>query len=226
MVDDLDAQPIYPEETMPKERSGLATAALICSLIICCPITTIVGPILGVISLLTLKGRSGKGFAWTAIIVGLISTILWVAAGLFFGGMAVRFIEQAGEVTTTTIEAGYDGNYTLLREGLARSSVTVSDEEIASFIEQLQSRYGKFDSAVMNMEEQDQTLKPTSNEAPLPISLVFETTDVPADVLMEVIPGGGFDFELKIGCIRINDSKNGDLVFPTGSDCDNTNASD
>ncbi|MGY8753291.1 MAG: hypothetical protein ACKVIO_05285, partial [Phycisphaerales bacterium] len=117
---------------------------------------------------------------------------------------------------------GYDGDYKVFREGLARSSVTVTDEEIVSFIDELQSRYGKFDKAVMNMEEQDQTLKPTANEAPLPIRLIFETTDVSADVLMEVIPGGGFDFELKVGCIRINDSKNGDLVFPIGSECDTT----
>jgi hypothetical protein len=209
-------------EATPQERSGLATAALICSLVVCCPFTTIIGPILGVISLFTLKGRRGKGFAWTAIIVGLISTILWVSAGVFFGGMAFRFIEQAGEVTSTTIQAGYDGDYKVFREGLARSSVTVTDEEIVSFIDELQSRYGKFDKAVMNMEEQDQTLKPTANEAPLPIRLIFETTDVSADVLMEVISGGGFDFELKVGCIRINDSKNGGLVFPIGSECDTT----
>ena len=49
-----------------QERSGLATAALICSCIICCPITTIIGPILGLIALLGLRGKpeiKGKGVA-------------------------------------------------------------------------------------------------------------------------------------------------------------------
>ena len=89
-------------ETETSQRSGLATAALISSLIVCCPIATIVGPILGIISLATLKGRSGKGFAWTAIVVGLISTVLWIGAGVFFGQMAFKFIGQVGETTTNT----------------------------------------------------------------------------------------------------------------------------
>ncbi len=207
-------------ETRPQERSGLATAALICSLIICCPITTIIGPILGLISLFTLKGRSGKGFALTAIVVGLISTVLWIAIGVFAGGMAMRFLEKAGEVTTTTIQAGYDGDYAAFRNGLARNSTDVSDEEIASFISELQSRYGTFDSASMDMESQGQTLKPTPGEAPLPIIFVFETTDVSADVLFEVIPKGGLEYELKVGCIRIIDTQNGDLIFPNDSNCD------
>ncbi len=219
MIDELTV------ETNQTQRSGLATIAMVCSFIICCPITTIVGPILGVIALLTLRGKpqlTGKGFAWTAIVVGLISTILWVGAGLFFGRMALKFIEQAGEVTTTTIQAGFDKDYTTFRAGLSQSSSDVTDEEIDQFITELESRYGTFDSAVMNMEEQQQGIKPTANEAPLPIRLLFETTDVPADVLMEVIPSGGFEFEFKLGCIRINDAKLGDLIFPKDSDCDST----
>ncbi|MBT4524176.1 MAG: DUF4190 domain-containing protein [Phycisphaerae bacterium] len=217
MIDELTV------ETNQTQRSGLATIAMVCSFIICCPITTIVGPILGVIALLTLRGKpqlTGKGFAWTAIVVGLISTIIWVGAGLFFGRMALKFIEQAGEVTTTTIQAGFDKDYTTFRAGLSQSSSDVTDEEIDQFITELESRYGTFDSAVMNMEEQQQGIKPTANEAPLPIRLLFETTDVPADVLMEVIPSGGFEFEFKLGCIRINDAKLGDLIFPKGSACD------
>lgn len=206
-------------EVQPQERSGLATVALVCSLIICCPVTTIIGPILGLISLFTLKGRSGKGFAWTAIIVGLISTVLWIAIGVFVGGMAMRFLEKAGEVTTTTIQAGYDGDYASFKQGLARNSSDVTDEEIASFVEELQNRYGKFDSANFNMEEQESALKPTAGEAPLPIIFVFETTDVTADVLFVVIPSGGLEYELKVGCMRINDSKNGDLIFPKDSNC-------
>ena len=210
-------------DTGNQERSGLATAALICSLIICCPIPTVVGPILGIIALVTLRGRSGKGFAWTAIVVGLISTILWVSAAIVFVGMAKRFIEQVGEVTTTTIQAGYDGDFVAFRKDLARSSVALTDEEIASFIEELQSRYGKFDSAVMNLEDQDQSLKPSGNEAPIPVRFIFETTDVSADILMEFVPSGSFDIDIKIGCIRLYDSKNGALIFPKGSSCDTEN---
>ncbi len=209
-------------ETNVQQRSGLATVALICSLIICCPITTLVGPILGIISLITLKGRAGKGFAWTAIIVGFITTIIWVAAGMFGYKMAMQFVEKAGEVSTTTIQAGYDGDYATFRQGLARSSLNVTDEEIDSFIEELQSRYGKFDSAVMNLEEQDQALQPSAGEAPIPVRLIFETTDVSADVLMVIIPSSGMEYDLKVNCFRINDSKNGDIIFPKDSSCDSS----
>ena len=212
-------------ETAVPQRSGLATTAMVCSFIVCCPITTIVGPILGLIALISLKGKphiSGKGFAWTAIIVGLISTILWVVIGFFVGRMAIQFIQQAGEVTTTTIQAGFDKDYTTLRAGLAQSSSDVSDEEIGQFVNELESRYGTFDSAIMNLEEQDQiqALEPTANEVPLPMQLIFETTTISADVLMQVIPGSSFELELKLGCIRITDEKHGDLVFPKGSACE------
>jgi hypothetical protein len=209
-------------ETSTPQRSGLATAALICSLIVCCPITTLVGPILGIISLLTLKGRSGKGFAWISIIVGVIASAIWLTGGLFASKMALQFIEQAGEVTTTTIQAGYDGDYTTFRKGLTRNSSTVTDEEISSFIDELRSRYGNFDSASMNFEEQDQKIKPSTNEAPIPVSLIFETTDVSADVLMVIIPSSGMEYDLKVNCFRINDSKNGDIIFPKDSSCDSS----
>jgi hypothetical protein len=217
MIDELEI-----ETTVPR-RSGLATAAMVCSFIVCCPITTIVGPILGLIALISLKGKShisGKGFAWTAIIVGLISTILWAVIGFLAVGKFMEFVEEVGEVTTTTIQAGFDKDNTTFRAGLAQSSSDVSDEEITQFINELESRYGTFDSAVMNIEEQDQTLKPTANEAPLSMQLIFETTTIPADVLMHVIPGSSFEFELKLGCIRIKDAKHGDLVFPKGSACE------
>ena len=206
-------------ETETSQRSGLATAALISSLIVCCPIATIVGPILGIISLATLKGRPGKGFAWTAIVVGLISTVLWIGAGVFFGQMAFKFIGQVGETTTKTIEAGYEGDYEAFRTGLSQSSMHVTDEEIKSFISELTLRYGKFDSATMNLEEQEQALKPRADEAPFSVRLIFETTDVNAEVLMHIIKGAGYDFETKIGCFKINDAENGDLIFPKDSYC-------
>jgi hypothetical protein len=207
-------------ETDNQQRSGLATVALICSLILCCPITTLVGPILGIISLITLKGRAGKGFAWTSIIVGVIATAIWAAGLLFASKMAMQFVEKTGEVSTTIIQAGYDGDYSTFRKGLTRNSSTVTDEEISSFIDELQTRYGKFDSASMNLEEKNQTLKSSSNEAPIPILLIFETTDVSSEMLIEVVPISGLEFDLKVGCIRINDSKNGDIVFPKDSTCD------
>jgi hypothetical protein len=202
-------------ETNTSERSGLATAALICSLIICCPITTLVGPILGIISLVTLKGRKGKGFAWTAIFVGVIATIVWVFVGVFIGDMAKQFITQTAKVTRTTIQAGYDGDYVLFREGLSKHAAQVSDEEIAAFIGELESRYGKFVSAMLNMEGSPSGAQQANTDGDsVPIRLVFESNDAVGEAVFEVVPQSKFEIKLFIKGIRIYDSKNGDIVFP------------
>ena len=218
MIDEMTLEIEQPQ------RSGLATAALICSLIICCPLTTIVGPILGIISLFSLRDKpqvAGRGFAWTAIIIGIISSIIWVFIGIFLGKMAVQFIEKTAEVTTATIQAGYDSDFEVFRNGLARNAIQVTDEEIISFIDEIKLRYGKFDSAMMNLEgSPSESFDSKTNESLIPVRLIFETTAVYADIMLEVVPESQFDITLHIVCIRIYDSKDGDIVFPTGSVCD------
>lgn len=214
--DNLDAEPVA------KQRSRLAVTSLVCSLIICCPITTILGPLLGVIALIKMKSKphlSGKGFAWSGIVVGVIVTILWVFASLFFVKIATGFIEQTRRVSTETIQAGYDGDYETFREHLTRSAAQVSDAEIKTFIELLENRFGKFDSAFLNMQEQNQEIQQTSREAPIPIRFIFETKDTTGYIVFEFIPGTDFDYEMQIGCIKIRDAKNGDIIFPTDSIC-------
>jgi hypothetical protein len=208
-------------DTSVPKRSGLATAALIASLIICCPLTTIVGPILGIISLVSLRGKpnvSGKGFAWTAIIVGVIATVIWAFAGMFIGNMAIQFIEKSGEVTTSTIQAGYDGDYETFRKGLARNAVAVSDEEIKTFIDELKTRYGKFDSASLNMEGEANAMGGSSpNTSVTPMRFLFESTDIVGDVVFDVRILDDLEINLFIHSIKILDAKNGDIAFPKGS---------
>ena len=210
------------EESVIQQRSGLAVASLVCSLIICCPITTILGPLLGVIALIRMKSKphlSGKGFAWSGIVVGVIVTILWVIAFILIARLATGFLEQTRRVSTETIQAGYDGDYETFREHLTRSAAQVTDAEIKTFIELLETRFGKFDSAFFNMEEQNQEIQQTSREAPIPIRFIFETKDTTGYIMFEFIPGTDFDYEMQIGCIKIRDTKNGDIIFPTDSIC-------
>ena len=73
-VPDLDAQ----------KTSRLAVGSLVCSLILCCPITTIVGPLLGVGALLQIGGNpalKGRRIALAAIALGIAFT-LWQGVGL------------------------------------------------------------------------------------------------------------------------------------------------
>ena len=210
-------------ETEIPERSGLATAAFVCSVIICCPVTTVVGPILGLIALISLRGKpnvKGKGFALSAIVIGLLSTVLWAIVIPLSINWFVQFVEEVGDTATTTISAGYEGDYAEFRTNLTRSSATVTDDEIQEFIEELQSRYGEFDSAVFVYDRNVEDLQPTGIETPFAVRLVFETTDVEVDCMYEIVPQGGLEINLLIGCMLIHDAKNGDLVFPKGSYCE------
>ncbi len=215
-IENLDA------EQTSCHRSGLAITALVFSLIICCPITTIIGPILGVIALIRMRGKqhiSGKGFAWSAIVVGIIATVLWAIASIFIAKFATEFVEQTKRVSTETIQAGYDGDYDTFRSHLARSSSKVTDVEIKTFIELLNERFGTFDTAFLNMEEQNQEIQSTNQEAPIPIRFIFETKDTTGYIVFEFVPSKNFDYEMQIGCIKIRDSENGDIIFPPDSIC-------
>ncbi len=69
MMSQFDAQ----YDTTPQKRSGLAVASLVCSLIFFCPLTTLLGPLLGLIALATMGGdppKRGKGMAATGIVLG------------------------------------------------------------------------------------------------------------------------------------------------------------
>ena len=215
-IENIDA------EQTSRQRSGLAVTALVFSLIICCPITTIIGPILGVIALVRMKSKphiSGKGFAWSAIVVGIVATVLWAIASMFIAKFATEFVEQTKRVSTETIQAGYDGDYDTFRSHLARSSSTVTDGEIKTFIELLKKRFGTFDTAFLNMQEQNQDIQSTNREAPIPIRFIFETKDTTGYIVFEFVPGKDLDYEMQIGCIKIRDPENGDIIFPPDSIC-------
>lgn len=215
-IEDLDAVQVE------RQRSGLAVTSLVCSLIICCPITTVLGPLLGVIALFRLKGKphlSGKGFAISGIVIGIFATLLWALASTYISKYAMEFVQQTREVSTETIQAGYDANYDEFRSHLSRSSDDVTDAEIKSFIAILEDRFGKFDSAFLNMQEENQEIQQTSQEVPIPIRFIFETKDTTGFMTFEFISGTKYGYEMKIGCIKIHDAKNGDIIFPEDSIC-------
>jgi len=214
---DLDIEP------NARQVSTLAVSALICSLIICCPILSLLGVLLGVIALVRLKSLThlkGKGLAWSGIVIGVVSTVIWVVVSMYAGKMFTDFMAQTSTVSTETIDAGYADDYQTFRSHLDSSISNITDEEINTFIGELESRYGKFDSAFLNMEEQNQTVMATrAGEAPIPIRYVFETTDATGFIVFSFIGKTAFEFDMKIICIKIVDSAEGNIYFPTNSIC-------
>ena len=205
------------EQSESLDRSKLAVWSLICSLIFCCPFVTIFGPILGAIALIKMKSnpRSGKGMAISGIVIGVITTVLSVGALLFaFTEVMNQVTESASEVIT----ASYAKEYDKARESFAAQTNDVTDEALQSFANELQSRYGAFDSITLNWSAEEQQLEPKGQLAPMPVILIFETESVHATIMFEVVPGGDFVVS-KFCCIQIEDAVHGNVIFPLDSPC-------
>ncbi len=127
----------------PPRTSVMAILSLVTSLIGCCLPIGILGVLLGIFSLLGIgksQGRvTGKGLAISGIIVGLVTTALWVGAYVAVQKGIGVYAESTGEVITA-IETG---DYTTARAALAPTT-TISDEQFDAFRAKYQDGLGSF----------------------------------------------------------------------------------
>lgn len=214
---DLDEQ----NRISDKPRCGMATASLICSLILCCPIVTLVGVILGIVALLKIRGSamSGRGLAWAGIIIGILTTTLTTLFMIIAINIGLGVLEQTPESVTTAIKAGITGDIEKFRMEFTHDAVAASDDEITSFLETITTRYGVFDKAVIDMATMQAGQQPSGDEPELPIQLVFETKTISAIVVFTVAKGTDSLIDVQIQCLLIRDPENGDVAFPLASQC-------
>jgi hypothetical protein len=199
----------------------MATASLICSLILCCPIVTLVGVILGIVALLKIRGSamSGRGLAWAGIIIGILTTTLTTLFMIIVLILTLGVLEQTPESVTTAIKAGITGDIEKFRMEFTHDAVAASDDEITSFLETITTRYGVFDKAVIDMATMQAGQQPSGDEPELPIQLVFETKTISAIVVFTVAKGTDSLIDVQIQCLLIRDPENGDVAFPLASQC-------
>ena len=214
---DLDEQ----NRISDKQRCGMATASLICSLILCCPIVTLVGVILGIVALLKIRGSamSGRGLAWAGIIIGILTTTLTTLFMIIAINVGLGVLEQTPESVTTAIKAGITGDIEKFRMEFTHDAVAASDDEITSFLETITTRYGVFDKAVIDMATLQAGQQPSGDEPELPIQLVFETKTISAIAVFTVAKGTDSLIDVQIQCLLIRDPENGDVAFPLASQC-------
>jgi hypothetical protein len=200
----------------------MATASLICSLILCCPIVTLVGVILGIVALLKIRGSamSGRGLAWAGIIIGILTTTLTTLFMIIAINIGLGVLEQTPESVTTAIKAGITGDIEKFRMEFTHDAVAASDDEITSFLETITTRYGVFDEAVIDMATLQAGQQPSTGEGEeLPIQLVFETKTISAIAVFTVAKGTDSLIDVQIQCLLIRDPENGDVAFPLASQC-------
>lgn len=212
--------PQEPGFSEPPRTSGLAISSLVCSLIFCCPLTTIIGPILGLIAFVSIGSKPnlrGKGLAVAGIILGVLMTTLQVGAGFLFYS---NIIQPVAEGPQTVLVAGFANDMSAFRDGMADGGAGVTDKEIQEFIDQLRSRYGEFSSAEMDPTQP----APPAFGQPIFVStylLHFSDSTVSAEVEIVIADQQTGQFVMKLGVMTIRDSENGDLSFPPLDDGDN-----
>jgi hypothetical protein len=211
-------QSVYgmPGPAPERRTSALAVTALVSSLVFCCPCTTVMGVILGVIALAVVAAkpdRKGKGLAVAAIMIGLVLTAAW---GVLFNWAYQDFSRRQMEGPRTELHSAYAGDYAGFRAGFYGPAAAASDEEIKQFAQTLEQRYGAFRTARLDETRFDPFKDMMNPVKTAPYVLEFEQATIDADIeIASQDPASGrFLGGLRFGRIVIHDDDAGDLEFP------------
>ena len=172
-----------PAQQAEVKTSGLAITSLVCSLIFCCPVTTVIGVILGLIAVVTIGGnpmRKGKGLAAAGIIIGLLATCLQV-----WGGFRIyeTMMKPVLDGPKYVLEAGNAGDVSGFKAGFHGPGAAATDAEATAFIAELQQRYGAFVSCEFSPNQSSNTAVGQTS-APFEYVLSFENATVNAKAEM------------------------------------------
>ena len=200
-----------------KKTSGLAITSLIFSLIVCCPVATIIGPLLGLGALVQI-GRNpalkGRGLAFAAIIMGVAFTIAQ-GIGMYQGYHA--FVVPVVNGPRVALEAGFANDPTGFRAEFYGAGAAGTDGEVQVFVDELRRRYGEFVSLRL-----DETNGPQpafgQTSVPFPYEITFENASVAAEAELVIADKATGAFVMKWGSITIFDPDLGDLTYPPSGD--------
>ena len=200
--------------------SKLAITSLVCSLFLCCPITTFLGPILGIISIFLIgsnAARKGKGLAIAAIVIGVLATAGWIFAGRW-GWSNVYRIVMTGP--NAALEAGYAGDYDAFRSDFRGQGADASDAEIKAFIEQLSARYGAFDTAIIDESAQQTPTQQNQEFVDLPYLVKFtDGSNAIAECRIFMVDDNK-QLNVKLDFIHFDLDDGQSIVFPPGAKVD------
>ena len=199
----------------PPRTGKLAIASLVCGLVFCCPITSLLAPVLGIAHFVAAAGKPwvrGAGLAIGGILLGLVMSGGWV----FLGWSTYKLFEQAMRLPKEALAALSANDVAEFRarwSGLAEGSV--GDAQIVAFRQDLEARYGTFES--MQIDEAAEPPPPAGQPGfSLPFVASFSGSDgspVKIPVIVTFIPSQ-VALELKILTIEFVDAEFGNVVFP------------
>ncbi len=222
--------PFDPTAEPEVKTSGLAIASLVCSLLFFCPITTLLGPLLGLIAIPVISSnprRKGMGLAVAGILIGIVLTALWGFGGYKVYKFGYGFYEVVAKGPNDALVAGTTGDIATFKASFYGPGASASDEEANVFLAALNTRYGTFTSSQldeMEMQNRGNTAQPGEPKVEFPYLLTFSNGQVSADV--EIIfadpntqPASFKEaFINKLGYIIVRDDELGDLTYPMAID--------
>lgn len=211
--------------TMPPRISGLAICSLICSLIFCCPATTVIGPLLGLMAFLSISARPmerrGKGLAVAGILIGVLATTGQVMLTMWMINETEKADQAMRAAPAAMLTAGYAGDLASFRADTAGSLAAVTDDEITLFIDTLRARYGDFVSATYDesafldsITSMQDFMKPVQQH---PFTLQFSGGTVTGEFgIAKSDPATGRMYwgTIRIVNVTIRDPDRGDITLP------------
>lgn len=212
MNDPFAASPAEPPRT-----SGLAVGSLVCSLIFCCPITTLLAPFLGLAAIVSIGNnpmRRGKGLALAGILLGIIFTAIWAVALVWIGGYAKEAFAMVEGGPREALTAGFNGDIAGFKAQFHGDGATAPDDQARAFLDELRKRYGGFVSSQMS-ESGRTNPQPGNPVVPFPYILTFDNGNVDATVEIVFADQQTGGFINKLGSIVVHDPQRGDLTYPS-----------
>lgn len=206
----------------PPKTSLLAVSGFVSSLIFCCPLTSLVGLLLGVGGLVSVSSsngrRKGTGLAAAAIIISIVS----MAGQIWFAQKLVPYFQGVGRIVVLSM-VGPQPLISDLQLGDIESARTylyppldevITDGQLQYFADQITERYG----AVQEWVPQQYSPQTTSGTGEQTINLTsqlnFANQTCRASIQISFFQGpNGMIEQSGISQITIEDKDLGDLVL-------------
>jgi hypothetical protein len=211
----LNGEPTSIQPPKPPVRTTpWADLSLFCSLGVFCPVFTALGPILGVKALAEIRskpGTTGTGIAGLGIGIGLLATLLWIGAGLWWNSNVRKPIitGPAAELT-----AGLHGDIGAFKAGFHGEGATVDDAVAAAFLAELAGRYGMMLRAVQSETRETPDTAWGAINPIVPYDVQFEGAFVAAEAEFVIYADDEPGIIAKWRWIIISDPELGDLAYP------------
>ncbi|MCZ6835369.1 MAG: DUF4190 domain-containing protein [Planctomycetota bacterium] len=206
----------------PPRTSGIAIASLVLSLLGIIPclglLTAPIGALLGLIGAITISPpKKGKVLAISGLIIGVICFSVQ-GFGAYYAAQTVKgAMSFVTEGPSSALDEGFAGNYGAFKGKFIGAGATQSDEEVKTFIDELQSRYGTFISSQLD-QSGNANAQPPIGQPSFPMSYVLTFNDGSVSASVELVfadvTGQQPGMLKKFGYIMIQDSDLGDLQYP------------